>query len=134
MTTRARKHLVLILAREFASNLATPMALTDAEGTLVYFNEAAEPVVGRTFADAGELPFEEWTASAAARTLDGARLPPERYATWIALNERRPAHEQVVVTALDGSERRIELTAFPLFAHGDEFLGIVMIFWPLAEA
>ena len=35
--------------------------------------------------------------------------------------------------ALDGSERRIELTAFPLFAHGDEFLGVVLIFWPLGE-
>ena len=134
MKTQRQKHLVLILAREFASNLATPMALTDETGTLVYFNEAAEPIVGRTFAEAGEMPFEEWTASAAARTLEGARLPPEQHATWIALNARRPAHEQVLVTALDGSEREIELTAFPLFAHGDDFLGIVIIFWPLAEA
>jgi PAS domain S-box-containing protein len=133
VATRAQKHLVLILAREFASNLATPMALTDQQGTLVFFNEAAEPIVGRTFAEAGEMPFEEWTASASARTLEGDRLPPERHATWIALHERRPAHEQVLVTSLDGSERQIELTAFPLFAHGDEFLGIVIIFWPLTE-
>ena len=134
MATRAQKHLVLILAREFAANLATPMALTNHEGTLVFFNEAAEPIVGRTFAEAGEMPFDEWTASAAARTLEGERLSPERYATWIALHERRPAHEQVLVSALDGTERQIELTAFPLFAHGDEFLGIVIIFWPLEEA
>jgi PAS domain S-box-containing protein len=130
---RAQKHLVLILAREFASNLATPMVLTDDEGTLVFFNEAAEPIVGRTFAEAGEMSFEEWSAQAAPRTLEGAPLPVDRRATGIALNERRPAHEQVLVTALDGSERQLELTAFPLFAHGDEFLGIVMIFWPIEE-
>ena len=133
MATRAQKHLVLILAREFASNLATPMLLTDDEGTLVFFNEAAEPIVGRTFAEAGEMSFEEWSARAAARTLEGERIPDDERAAAIALFERRPAHQQLLITALDGSERQIELTAFPLFAHGDEFLGIVMIFWPIVE-
>lgn len=133
MAARTQKHLVLILAREFASNLATPMVLTDEEGTLVFFNEAAEPIVGKTFAEAGELPFEEWSARASPRTLEGVPIPDDRRAPAIALKDRRPAHEQVLVTALDGSERQLELTAFPLFAHGDEFLGIVMIFWPLEE-
>lgn len=133
MAVRAQKHLVLILAREFASNLATPMLLTDHEGTLVYFNEAAEPIVGRTFAEAGEMEFADWSARAAARTLDGEPMPDEHRASAIALHERRPAHQQLLVTGLDGRERRIEVTAFPLFAHGDEFLGIVMIFWPFKE-
>ena len=35
------KSLPLILARELASNLATPMFLLDADGILVYFNDAA---------------------------------------------------------------------------------------------
>ena len=36
------KSLPLILARyDAASNLATPMFLLDADGTLVYFNDAA---------------------------------------------------------------------------------------------
>ena len=29
----------------------------------------------------------------------------------------------------DGVEREIEVTAFPLFAHADEFVGVVVIFW-----
>jgi PAS domain-containing protein len=134
VATRAQKHLVLILAREFASNLATPLVLTDDDGTLVFFNEAAEPIVGRTFAETGELPFDEWSVRASPRTLEGIPIPDERRAPAIALRERRPAHEQVLVTALDGSERQLELTAFPLFAHGQEFLGTVLIFWPLEEA
>jgi len=131
MDTQRQKHLVLILAREFASNLATPVMIADQLGTLVYFNEAAEGLVGRTFAETGEMSFEEWSARASARTLDSEPLPLERRATGIALHQRRPAHQQLLITGLDGRERGIELTAFPLFAHGDEFLGIVAIFWPL---
>jgi PAS domain S-box-containing protein len=123
------KHLVLILAREFASNLATPMMLTDAEGTLVFFNEAAEAIVGRTFAEAGEMSFSEWSERIAARTPAGTPLAPERRPVAIALEERRAAHEQFVVTALDGSRREIAVTAFPLYAHADEFVGVVGIFW-----
>jgi PAS domain S-box-containing protein len=130
---RAQKHLVLIFAREFASNLATPMLLTDADGTLVFFNEAAEAIVGSTFAEAGEMSFSEWSARSAARTLDGRRLSDDERAAGIALHERRPAHQELVITGLDGSEREIELTAFPLFAYGDEFLGVVLIFWPRTE-
>ena len=37
-----QKSLVLILAREFASNLATPIYIADADERLVYFNEPAE--------------------------------------------------------------------------------------------
>jgi PAS domain-containing protein len=130
---RTQKHLVLIFAREFASNLATPMLLTDAEGTLVFFNEAAEAMIGSTFAEAGEMSFAEWSARAAARALDGRPLGEDERAAGIALHERRPAHQQLLITALDGSEQEIEATAFPLFAHGDEFVGIVLIFWPWGE-
>src|SRR5262249_17528744 len=52
-----QKHLVLILAREFASNLSTPTLIADARGYLVYYNEAAELVVGRRFSEAGEAPL-----------------------------------------------------------------------------
>jgi PAS domain-containing protein len=126
---REQKHLVLILAREFASNLATPMGITDEQGRLVYFNEAAESIIGKSFAEAGEMPFEEWSAKAAPRTPQGEPLPPERRPTAIALTERRAAHERLKVTGLDGVEREIAVTAFPLFAHVDEFVGMVAIFW-----
>jgi hypothetical protein len=44
----ASPSLPLILARELASNLATPMFLVDGCGMLVFFNEAAELVIGKT--------------------------------------------------------------------------------------
>jgi PAS domain-containing protein len=119
----------LILARQFASNLATPMGITDKHGRLVYFNEAAESIIGSTFSEAGQMSFEEWSAKAAPRTPEGELLPTERRPTAIALNERRAAHDRVKVTGLDGVEREIAVTAFPLFASEDEFVGTVAIFW-----
>jgi PAS domain S-box-containing protein len=127
--SRRPKHLVLILAREVASNLATPMLIADDQGRLVFYNEAAEAVIGRTFAETGEMPLDEWTESFAPRTRDSVPLPPESRPARIALDQRRPAHERFRITSRDGVERDVAVTAFPLFAHADEFVGIVAIFW-----
>jgi PAS domain-containing protein len=126
---RSQKHLVLILAREFASNLATPTLIADAAGTLVFYNEAAEEVVGRSFAESGEMPVDDWTGSFEPRTPEAEPLPPERRPIRIALDERRPAHDAFRITSTDGTERNVAVTAFPLFAQADEFVGIVAIFW-----
>jgi PAS domain-containing protein len=124
------KHLVLILAREFAENLATPTLITDERGWLVFFNEAAEEVFGRSFAEAGEMPIDNWSAQYAPRSVeDDEPVPLERRPTGIALYERRPAHERLRMTSIDGVSREVEVTAFPLFAHADEFVGTVTIFW-----
>jgi hypothetical protein len=78
----------------------------------------------------GELPLEEWTLQFSPRTLDsGEPLPLERRPTGIALHERRPAHEHYRITSAVGVERDVAVTAFPLFAHADELVGTVTIFW-----
>jgi len=126
---RRQKHLVLILARELASNLATPTLIADDQGTLIFYNDSAADVVGRTFAENGEMPLDEWTASFSPRTRDAEELPPNRRPARIALDERRAAHEQFRITSADGVDRTVAVTAFPLFAHVDEFVGIMAIFW-----
>jgi PAS domain-containing protein len=126
---RRQKHLVLILARELASNLATPTLIADDKGQLVFYNEAAEGIIGRTFAETGEVPLDEFAATFSPRTLDAEALPSERRPTRIAFDERRPTHRRVLITSLDGTEREVAVTAFPLFAHADEFVGIMAIFW-----
>src|SRR3954468_6755447 len=129
MNSQRQKQLVLILARQFASNLSTPTLIADARGYLVFYNEAAEAVVGRPFAEAGEMPLDDWLAAFEPRTLAAEPLAPELRPARIALDERRPSHRQYLVTSVDGIEREVEVTAFPLFAHTDEFDGIVSIFW-----
>jgi hypothetical protein len=56
-------------------------------------------------------------------------LPMERRPTGIALRERRPTHERVRITSVDGVAREIAVTAFPLYAHLDDLVGTVTIFW-----
>ena len=129
MGARRQKHLVLILAREFASNLATPTLIADADGTIVYYNEAADEVIGRPFAESGEMPLDEWTTSFNPRDRDGNPLPSESRPARIALDERRANHERSRITSRDGVDRDVAVTAFPLFAHADEFVGVVVIFW-----
>jgi PAS domain-containing protein len=126
------KGLVLLLARELASNLATPVYIADGDGTLVYFNEAAERIGGRSFAEAGEMSIREWAELLSARSVDGAPLQREEMPGGIAFNARRPAHARLLITGLDGVEREIATTAFPLFGPDGTFHGIMVIFWEQA--
>src|SRR5262249_61154507 len=105
-----------------AANLATPTLIADADGIVVFYNEAAEAVVGQTFAELGEVPLEDLTEIFALRTRETGPMPLERRPSWIALNERRATHERFWITSADGVDREIEATAFPLFAHADEFV------------
>jgi PAS domain S-box-containing protein len=129
VSTRRHKHVVLILARELASNLATPTFIADDEGRLVFYNEAAEEVVGVAFAEVGEMPMDEWTEGFAPRTLDSEPLPAGERPARIAFDERRPSHRQLRITSRDGVARDVAVTALPLFAHADEFVGIIAVVW-----
>jgi PAS domain-containing protein len=127
------KSLVLVLAREFASNLATPIYIADDEGTLVYFNEPAERIGGRSYAEAGEMSIRQWASLLRPRRVDGAPLEREQMPGGIAFNQRRPAHARLLITGLDGVEREIATTAFPLFSQEGTFDGIMVIFWEQEE-
>ena len=123
------KGLVLTLARELASNLATPIYLADGDGTLVYFNEPAERIGGRSFAEVGEMSMRQWVELLRPRSVDGAPLHLAEMPGGIAFSERRPAHERLRIESLDGVEREIATTAFPLFGPDAAFHGIMVIFW-----
>jgi PAS domain-containing protein len=126
---RRSKDLVLILTRELATNLSTAMFVADAEGSLVFYNEAAERILGRPFAAAGEMPASEWESLFAVESLDGQPMSLDQMPSGIAFLERRAAHGPLRITALDGTKHDLSVTAFPLFKRGREFLGVVAIFW-----
>ena len=129
MDAQRQKHLVLILAREFASNLSTPTLIADERGYLVFYNEAAEDVIGRRFGEVGEVPLDDLLGAFDAKALTGEPIPREDRPARVALDQRRASHLRYIVTSADGVDRELEATAFPLFAHTEEFVGAVVIFW-----
>jgi PAS domain-containing protein len=126
---RRQKNLILILAREFASKLATPMFVVDAAGDLVFYNEPAEDVLGRSFGEAGEMPAAMLPSLFSPEDLEGKPLALDEIPLGIALLARKPAHRAFRIAGLDGRRRVVSATAFPLFARTDEVVGAVAIFW-----
>lgn len=129
-----QQNLVLILARELADKLATAMFVVDREGRLAYFNERAADLLGEPFGAAGRMAIEEWSIAYKPTELDGQPLPAEEVPLVIAVNQRVPAHRTLRIEGRDGSVREIAATAFPLFAHEDEFVGAAAIFWERPES
>jgi PAS domain-containing protein len=125
----APRSLPLILAREFAANLATPMFLLDASGTLVYYNEAAELMLGRTHAELGPVTANEFGAMLQLANLDGSPLRRRDSPAGVAFINREPSHRTLLATTLDGRQDAFECTAYPLFATTEEMHGVLAVFW-----
>ncbi len=122
----------LILVRHLAGSLAVPVFVVDPDGTMVFYNEAAERVLGRRFDDAGDMTFDEWTSIFAVRDEAGVPLDIEELPLVRALRSNRPAHSRFDITGLDGAPRSIEVSAFPLEGEGARRLGAVALFWESA--
>jgi PAS domain-containing protein len=127
------RSLPLILARELASNLSTPMFLVDAEGTLVYLNDAAELFICRTLVEIGEITGVEFGEQLQLQTPEGTPMRPHDSPAGIAFFQRRPAHKVVRATCFDGETRVVNATAYPLFGAQNELHGVVTVFWPPDE-
>lgn len=131
---RRQRDLVLIAARSFAAKLATPMLIADASGNLVYFNDAAAEVIGSSHTDVGAVSASRWAALFTPETLEAEPLAPEQTPGGVALLERRPAHGSFAMVGLDGERREVAVTAFPLFSHPEELVGVMAVFWELPAA
>ena len=126
----AQQPVELILLRQLASYLTTPIFVVDHAGALVYYNEAAELLLGRAFADTDEMPTEAWLTEFVPHDLDGTPLDESTTPVLAALLQRREQHRSLAIRSADGREHRIEATAIPLVGQDERLLGAVAIFWP----
>ena len=127
------KPLPLILARELATSLATPMYLMDARGMLVFYNDAAAVLIGKTFGELGEIPGSEFAAVMQLATAEGEPVSMRDTPAGVAFFERRPHHRALYATAYDGVRRFVDATAYPLFGAAGEMYGVVSVFWERAS-
>ena len=127
-----QRNLVLILARSFAAQLATAVFLVDAEGTVIYFNEAAERLLGN---DSSRGPG--WRPKSGRQVpapgLRRPHRPLEPLPLGVTMLKRESAHGALTILGADGVDRRIEVAAFPLFARTEDFVGAIALFWERPE-
>lgn len=119
----------VILMKQVASYLAMPIFVVDPKGTLVFFNEPAEALLGRRYEETGEMALDEWGTIFVPHGADGAPLAAAELPLAIALRDERPAHGSFSITGLDGVVRHISVTAFPLLGQSGRSLGAVALFW-----
>jgi PAS domain-containing protein len=127
--SRSRHAVEVILLRRLAARLTIPTFMIDAAGQLLFYNPAAEPILGRPFADLGRDELRAWHDAFQPTDEDGSPLKPEDHPMYVALRRHQPCFRRFLFQGLDGVKRRIEGTAFPLVGQCDRHLGAVSFFW-----
>ncbi len=121
----------IILARQWAASMSHPIWITDAAGNLLFYNEAAETILGVRFDEAGEMPAGELDARFETTDLDGLPMSAAELPLLRALTDWVPSHGPVRIRADDQIWRVIEVTAIPLIGEGERRLGAMAMFWEL---
>ncbi len=123
----------IILLRQWASHMATPVWIAGTRGELLYYNEPAEALLGKRFDEAGEMRLRDLPKIFETTAPDGTPIADDNLPLGIALTRREPAHLRVRITALDGVPRLLDITAVPLIVQGGQYLGAMAMFWEPQE-
>jgi PAS domain-containing protein len=131
VTSDSQKPLELIHARNLLTSLSTPAFLVDRDARLIFYNEAAGALLGRSFEDSGgRMDPSEWTAAFKLAARGGAPLALDEHPLTTTLREGRPAHAEFTIRPLGGEEQAIEASGFPLVGNGAAESGAMILFWP----
>lgn len=124
-----QQEIEIILARQLASYLAVPIFLVDPDGTLLFYNEPAEAVLGRRFEETGAMLLDEWTKVFEPTDEKGERLAPDELPLVISLKQRQPAHRDFYIKGLNGVRHHIEVTSIALVGQANRHVGAMAVFW-----
>ena len=125
--------LLLIQARNLITNLALPAFLTDPDGRMLFFNDAAAEVLGRRFEEVGQMPQERWAREIGPFDDDGKPLAVDHLPLATAVREGHPAQGRFHVRLDESGLREVEVSALPLLEPGF-YEGALVVFWPVEDA
>ena len=131
LAVMAQQPVEMILLRQAASYLTIPVWMMDEQGTLLYYNEPAERLLGVNFDDAGPLHADQLATMFMTTDVNGDPLPDADLPVVTALMKQKPAHNQIRFCGLDGVWRDVEISAMPVEGQGGRFLGIFATFWEI---
>jgi len=124
----------LILMRQLASYLSVPLLIIGPDERVIYYNEAAEPIVGQPFSEGPTIMLSDIDTMFQATDESGRPVTPDRSPLTVAVREHRPVHARLMGKSLSGEPRHIEITALPIEGQAGRHLGAVGIFWEVNGA
>ena len=119
----------IILSRQLADCLTVPVFIVDPEGTLIFYNEPAEEILGKKFQDTGPMPIGDWGTLFFPQDEDGKDIPPEELPLTQTIQNKVPAHKTFWIKALSGKSTKISVTSIPIIGRSKNFSGAMAIFW-----
>jgi PAS domain-containing protein len=126
-----QKPLELILARNLLTSISTPAFLVDSDASVVFYNEAAAALLGRSFEDAGRMTAEEWTRAFGPLDKDGSPVEIDALEVTTSIRDGRPSHGRFTIRTAGGERTSIEASAFPIVTSEHGSSGAMILFWPL---
>jgi PAS domain-containing protein len=127
----ASQSVELILLKQVAGYLATPVFLVDPDGMLLFYNEPAEEILGLRYEETGEMPLTEWGTMFQPTDSSGAAIAPENLPIAVALREDRPVQGDYWMKGMDGVARHLAITVLPLDGERGVNLGAMAVVWRL---
>jgi PAS domain-containing protein len=125
----ANQPIELILGRQFIDSLSMPVFLVDTEGTLIFYNEPAESILGIRFGETGSMKVDEWSTIFKPTDVDGNPLSPDKLPLVQTLTHHKPAQGSFYIDNLKGERHLINVTAIPIEVRPKRFLGAMALFW-----
>jgi PAS domain-containing protein len=125
----ATQPIELILGRQFIDSLSMPVFLVDTEGTLIFYNEPAESILGIRFGETGSMKVEEWSTIFRPTDADGNPISPDKLPLVQTLTHHKPAQGSFYIDNLKGERHLINVTAIPIEGRPKRFLGAMALFW-----
>lgn len=119
----------MILSRQLADCLTVPVFLVDLEGTLIFYNEPAEVILGQKFQDTGPMPVGSWGTSFFPHDENGKDIPPEELPLVQTIQNHVPAHRTFWIKSLNGKSVKISVMSIPIIGRSKNFSGAMAIFW-----
>jgi len=129
----SQRPLLLIQARNLITDLALPAILTDDEGRMIFYNEAAGALLGRRFEEVGPMSREDWAHEYGPFDEDGRAMAADSLPLATALRGGRPAQGSFKVRLGDRGLQEVEVSALPLLDI-ERYDGSLIVFWPIEAA
>jgi len=120
----------MILVRQLAGYLFVPVVVVDTAGTLIFYNEPAERILGVRFEETGRIDHKE-----ADRLIELSEDPTDSpddtgRPLLTAIQQRRLLHaRRWLLRRSDRVRLQVELTAFPIIDQEERVLGAMAMFW-----